>query len=98
MHKNKKITLLPLSPADIRKHFKELAENVKDTPTSNESSDAKTNGIKLKEGVYPTSTCAAANLCDNPNAPCNTMLCRDMCLFSNDPMSCTWYPSVTYLL
>ena len=47
MHKDKKITLLPLSPADIRKHFKELAENVKDTPTSNESSDAKTNGIKL---------------------------------------------------
>ena len=26
VHKNKKITLLPLSPADIRKHFKELAE------------------------------------------------------------------------
>jgi hypothetical protein len=27
MHKDKKITLLPLSPADIRKHNKELAEN-----------------------------------------------------------------------
>ena len=26
MHKDKKIILLPLSPADIRKHFKELAE------------------------------------------------------------------------
>ena len=26
MYKDKKITLLPLSPADIRKHFKELAE------------------------------------------------------------------------
>ena len=24
MHKDKKITLVPLSPADIRKHFKEL--------------------------------------------------------------------------
>ena len=45
----KKITLLPLSPADIRKHFKELAENDTNTPTSNESSDAKTNRIKLKK-------------------------------------------------
>ena len=29
MHKNKKITLLPLSPADIRKHFNEFAANDK---------------------------------------------------------------------
>ena len=35
MHKDKKITLLPLSPADIRKHFKGLAKNVTNTPTSN---------------------------------------------------------------
>ena len=53
MHKDKKITLLPLSPADIRKHFKGLAENV-----SIESSDAKPNGIKLKEGVYIATTSA----------------------------------------
>ena len=75
MHKNKKITLLPLSPADIRNHFKELAETANNTPTSNESSDVKHNGIKLKEGVYLASTCAAANLCDNSDAPCYTMLC-----------------------
>ena len=49
----------------------------------------------MNEGVYLASTCAAANLCDNPNAPCYTMLCRDMRLLSNDPMSCTWHPSVT---
>ena len=35
MHKDKKIILLPLSPADIRKHFKELAEIEKNTPPSN---------------------------------------------------------------
>ena len=35
MHKDKKITLLPLSPADIRKHFHELAEIEKNTPPSN---------------------------------------------------------------
>ena len=62
--------MLPLSPADIRKHFKELAENV-----SNESFDAKTNGIKLKEGVYIATTSVAAKLCDNHDSPCYTMLC-----------------------
>ena len=36
MHKNKKITLLPLSPADIRKHFNEFAANDKKTPPSND--------------------------------------------------------------
>ena len=97
MHKDKKITLLPLSPADIRKHFKELAANVKNTPTSNESSDAKTNGIKLKEGVYIAATSAAAKLCDNHDAPCYTMLCRYVS-FTNNPMSCTIHPAVTNLL
>ena len=75
MHKDKKITLLSLQPTDIRKHFKELAENVTNTPTSNESSDAKTNEIKLKEGVYIATTSATAELCDNHDAPCYTMLC-----------------------
>ena len=98
MHKDKKIILLPLSPADIRKHFKELAENVKITPPSNESSDAKTNGIKLKEGVYIATTSAAAALCDNPDAPCYTMLCRDMCFINNDPMPHILHPVVTNLL
>ena len=71
LHKGKKIVLLPLTPAEIVKQDKELAENV-----SNESSDAKTNGIKLKEGVYIATTYAAAKLCDNHDAPCYTMLCR----------------------
>ena len=97
MHKDKKITLLPLAPADIRKHFKELVENVKHTPTSNESSDAKTNGIKWKEGFYIATTSAAAELCDNHDAPCYTMLCRYE-TFPNAPMSCTMHPAVTNLL
>jgi len=92
MHKDKKITLLPLSPADIRKHFKEHAENV-----SNKSSDAKPNGIKLKEGVYIATTSAAAELCDNHDAPCYTMLCRYE-TFPNASMSCTMHPAVTNLL
>ena len=91
MHKDKKITLLPLSPADIRKHFKELAQIEKNTPP--ESSNAKPKGIKLKEGVYLATNSAAAELCDNHDAPCYTMLCRYV-----SPMSCTLHPVVTNLL
>ena len=83
--------MLLLSPADIRKHFKELAENV-----SNKSFDAKTNGIKLK-GFYIATTSAAAELCDNHDAPCYTMLCRYKS-FPTAPMSCTMHPTVTNLL
>ena len=74
MHKDKKITLLPLSPADIRKHFHELVEIERNIP--HESSDAKPKGIKLKEGVYLATNSAATELCDNHDAPCYTMLCR----------------------
>ena len=97
MHKNKKITLLPLSPADIRKHFKELAENVKNTPPRNESSDAKPKGIKLKEGVYLATNSAATELCDNHDAPCYTMLCQYV-YSTNAPMSRTLHPVITNLL
>ena len=97
MHKNKKITLLPLSPADIRKHFKELADIEKNTPPTNESSDAKPTCIKLKEGLYLATNSAAAELCDNHDAPCYTMLCRYVSS-TYDPMSCTLHPVVTNLL
>ena len=95
MHKDKKITLLPLSPAEIRKHFHELAEIERNIPP--ESSDAKPNGIKLKEGVYLATNSAAAELCDNYDAPCYTMLCRYESS-THDPMSCTLHPVVTKLL
>ena len=96
MHKDKKITLLPLSPADIRKHFHVLAEIEKNTPTSNESSDAKPKGIKLKEGIYLATNSAVAELCDNHDAACYTMLCRYESS-THDPMSCTLHPVVTNL-
>jgi hypothetical protein len=51
MHKDKKITLLPLWPADIRKHNKELAANAKNNPPSDDSTDVQHNGIKLKGGA-----------------------------------------------
>jgi hypothetical protein len=37
MHKNKNISLLPLSPADVRKHFKELSENKMNKPVMSDS-------------------------------------------------------------
>ena len=70
---------------------------IKNTPPSNESSDAKPNGIKLKDGVYLATTSAAAELCDNHDAPCYTMLCRYKS-FPTAPMSCTMHPVVTNLL
>ena len=89
--------MLPLSPAVIRKYFNEFAANDKKTPPSNDSCDAQTNGIKLKDGVYIATTSAAA-LYDNPDAPCYTMLCWDMCFINNDPMPHILHPVVTNLL
>jgi len=77
MHQNKKITLLPLSPADIRKHHNELAEIVKNDPAL-DSCHTKHNGIKLKEGVYLATTATTAALYDNHDAPCYTVLCQDV--------------------
>ena len=70
---------------------------IKNTPPSNESSDAKPNRIKLKDGVYLATTSAAAELRDNHDAPCHTMLCRYVSS-THDPMSRTFYPVVTNLL
>jgi hypothetical protein len=85
-HKGQDITLLPLSPAAIRKHFNDLAENNKKEPSDNESSDVKHEGIKLKGGSFLATTSSQAELCDNPDAPCYTMLTRDVS-FANTPMS-----------
>jgi len=97
MHKNKKITLLLLSTADIRKHFNEFAANDKKTPPSNDSCDAQTNGIKLKDGVYIATTSAATALCDNSDALYYTILCRDMCFINNDHMPHILHHVVTNL-
>jgi hypothetical protein len=69
IHKDKKITLLPLSPMDIIKHANEL----KNKPSTD---IAKNNGIKLKGGTFLATTSATAELCDNPVAPCYTMFCQ----------------------
>jgi hypothetical protein len=83
IHKNKNITLLPLSPMDIVKHAKEI--------NNKPSIDIdKNNENKLHIGVLLATTSTTAVLCDNPDAPCYTMLCQHI-------MSCA-LPVVTNLL
>ena len=97
MHKDKNITLLPVSPTDVRKHFRDLAANDKTKAAPSKSSDVKHDAIKLKGGTFIVTTSAVAELCDNPDAPCYTMLCHDMSFF-NDPLSCTLHPVAPNLL
>jgi len=57
MHKNKNITLLPLSPMDIVKDAKEINNK---PPIDID----KNNGIELQVGVLLATTSATAELCD----------------------------------
>ena len=97
LHKGKKIVLLPLTPAEIVKHDKELAEISKNDNVL-DSSAAKNKEIKLKGGALVAKTSLNA---ENyvQSAPCHTMLCRCV-LFSHDhnPMSSNLCPSVTNIL
>jgi len=63
MHKDKKITLLPMSPMDIVNHAKEIN---KKPPIDID----KNNEIKLQGGALLATTSTTAELCDNLDAPC----------------------------
>jgi len=69
MHKDKKITLLPLSPMDIVKYAKEINNK---PPMDID----KNNGINLLGGSLLATTSATAELCDNPDAAYYTMFCQ----------------------
>ena len=72
LHKGKKIVLLPLTPAEIVKHDKELAE-ISKNDNALDSSAATTKEIKLKGGALIAKTSLnAENYVDG--APCRTML------------------------
>ena len=72
LHKGKKIVLLPLTPAEIVKHDKELAEISKNDNVL-DSSAAKNKEIKLKGGAFIAKTSLnAENYVDG--APCHTVL------------------------
>ena len=68
IHKNKNITLLPLSPMNIIKHAKEI--------NNKPSIDIDNNNVnKLHGVVLLATTSTTATLCDNLDAQCYTMLC-----------------------
>jgi hypothetical protein len=92
MHKNKNITLLPLSPADVRKHFKALAENKMKQPATSDSNVDNREGIKLKGGAFISTT---GELCENHDAPCYTMLSQDVRIL--DATLCCMHSAVTDL-
>jgi len=83
MHKDKKITLLCLSPTEIVKH----AQEINNKPPIN---IAKNNGIQLQGGALLATPYATAELCDNSHAPCYTIFCQPI-------MSCA-LPAVSNLL
>jgi len=83
MHKDKNITLLPLSPMDIVKHAKEINNK---PPIDID----KNNRINLQGSALLATTSATVELCDNPDAPCYTMFCQPI-------MSCA-LPAVTNLM
>ena len=51
----------------------------------------------MKERDYIATTSATAELCDNHDAPCYTMLCQYVSS-THDPTSCTLHPVVTNVL
>ena len=72
LHKGKKIVLLPLTPAEIVKHDKELAE-ISKNDNALDSSAATTKEIKLNGGALIAITSLnAEHYVDG--APCRTML------------------------
>ena len=72
LHKGKKIVLLPLTPAEIVKHDKQLAE-ISKNDNALDSSAATTKEIKLKGGALIAKTSLNAENYDD-GAPCRTML------------------------
>ena len=97
MHKDKNITLLPLSPDDVKKHFNNRTENATRPINNNEPSVANHGGIQLKGRTFIATTSASANLCDNHEAPCYTMLCRNVS-FTTSPICGTLHPVAPNLL
>jgi hypothetical protein len=96
MHKNRNITLLPLSPTVVRKYFTELAEDKKKQHDVTESSANQHDGIKLKRGAFIATTSTTIKCCENYDAPCYTMLSQDVRLL--DATMCCMHFAVTNLL
>jgi len=93
MHKGKKITLLPLTPAEIVQAEKDRAESANKEPTvPHENQQA----IKLKAPVMLAMNSDLAKIHDD-DAWCYALVCKDA-LFSIDDIASTLPAPVTNLL
>ena len=111
MHKGKKISLLPLTPAEIVQCDKALAEKEKKErvlesenqqvaqsvfPPKKEKNTPRSEGIKLKGGVMLATKTDLAEIQDN-NTLCYAFVCKEV-LFSIDDIPSSLPAAVTNLL
>jgi hypothetical protein len=82
MHKGKKIVLLPLTPAEIVKHDKELAEISNNDHAFDSSRVTSKDSTTVGGALLAKISLNAENFVDG--APCRTILCRHIS-FSHDP-------------
>ncbi|WVZ58897.1 hypothetical protein U9M48_009119 [Paspalum notatum var. saurae] len=95
MHKGKKITLLPLAPAEIIKFDKERLASDKKTNNDKPEIQHVANQIRLKNSVLLATKTDLAEI--NATAMCYAFICKDA-LFSLKDMHHTSPPAVTNLL
>jgi hypothetical protein len=101
MHKGKKITLLPLTPAKIVQAGKERAASLNDTNSENQQvakslyPRKKDKEIKLKGGVMLARKCDLAEISDDD--VCYALMCTQT-LFSLDNIASSIVPVATNLL
>ena len=101
MHKGKKITLLPLTTAEIVQADKERAASLNDANSENQQvakslyPPKKDKGIKLKGGVMLARKCDLAEISDDD--VCYALVCTQT-LFSLDNIASSIPPAATNLL
>ena len=91
MHKGKKITLLPMTPAEILHDDKERTKLDKEEPNVKFQNEQ---GIKLKGSVL---LATKADLAEIDNDVCYALICNDA-LFSIDDIASTLPPVITDFL
>jgi len=109
VHKGKKYTLLPLTPAEIVQAEKERAASLNDTQSENQqvaksvfppkkgkpAPNYKAEGIKLKGGVMLATECDLAEISEEEI--CYALHCKQA-LFSLDDIASSIPPAVTNIL
>jgi hypothetical protein len=109
MHKGQKITLVPLTPAEIVQADRERAATLNDSISENQqvansvfppkkdkyTHISKGDGIKLKGAVMLATKCDIAEISDDDT--CYVLICK-RALFSLDDIASSLPPAVTNLL